>query len=280
LLQEGLKRAGAHLLAYCYTADTIHLALRVTDSPVGAFMQWLNSSYATAVQRRDDDSGPFFRKRYNAVLIDPDAYLLQLIHYIHHVPVLVGVVQTLDEYCYTSHRAYLGIARVPWVHTRTALRLLHDYDNTRSAYRKLMSQPLDPEMPQLLERGDPKTPGILAGPNFTERLPYRARRRRSFGTDTLNQIASCAARICGVERDHILSSSSEHQLVLARALTAWHATERRVATLKEVARYFRRDPSTLSKEIKHYRQRRPELFRLDAFRHLAPILPVGRSRTR
>lgn len=276
LLRDALRRAGARLHAYCCTADTVHLALKVEEFSVAYCMQWLNSCYANVVQQRIGAFGPFFGQRYHAVLIDPDAYLLKLIHYIHHVPVLVGVAHTPDEYSYTSHGAYLGIARMPWVHTRTALRLLDSCGEDRVAYRKFMSQPLEREAPELLEHGDPKTPGILGGPDFMEKLPYRARRRRSRSKEMLDQITGNVACIRGVEREHILSNSSQHEFVVARVLTAWHATERRVATLKEVAHYFRRDPSTLSKEIKQYRRSQPELFRLDAFQHLAPIVPVGR----
>lgn len=274
LLRDALRRAGAHLHAYCCTVDTVHLALTIEEPALASLMQWLNSRYARFFQRRMDESGPFFGPRYRAVLIDPDAYLVHLIHYIHHVPVLLGVARTPEEYFYSSHAAYLGSAHMPWVHTQTALRLLDDSAADRIGYRNLMSQPPKPEVSELLEHGNPKTPGILGGPKFMEKLPYRARRRRS--KETLDQIASNVACIRGVKREHILSKSSQHELVLARALTAWHAIERRVATLREVARYFGRDPSTLSKEIRRYRTSQPELFRLDAFQHLAPIAPVGR----
>jgi hypothetical protein len=56
-------------------------------------------------------------------------------------------------------------------------------------------------------------------------------------------------------------------------LIGWYATERRVATLSEVARRLRRDPSTLSVAISRYRTCRPELFHLAAMHDVGPLVP-------
>src|SRR5690606_19005421 len=106
---------------------------------------------------------------------------------------------------------------------------------------------------------------------FLETLPRRVRPHRS--KVSLAEIIDNVTRALDVEREHVLSSSRRRELALARALIAWYATERRIATLSEVARHLRRDPSTLSVAITRYRSCRPELFRLDAFRHLAPLGP-------
>lgn len=108
LLRDALKRAGARLHAYCFTAETVHLALKVEECALASLMQWLSRRYAGVLQRCAGESGLFFGQRYHAVLIDPDVYLLKLIHYMHHVPVLVGLTQIPDEYSYTSQGAYLG----------------------------------------------------------------------------------------------------------------------------------------------------------------------------
>jgi len=82
----------------------------------------------------------------------------------------------------------------------------------------------------------------------------------------------------GVERDLVLSNSRQREFTLVRALIAWYATERGVATLSEVARCLRRDPSTLSMAISRYRARRPELFKITAMHDISPLVPIGSSR--
>jgi hypothetical protein len=78
----------------------------------------------------------------------------------------------------------------------------------------------------------------------------------------------------GVDREHVLSNSRQREVTLARALIAWYATERRVATLSEVARYLRRDPSTLSVAVSRYRLCRPELFKLTALHDVVPLARI------
>lgn len=272
VLPDALNRTGARLHAYCWTGDAIHLTLQIDGRPVGDFMRALTSRYARCVHQRTGERGWFFGHRYQSVLIDPDAYLLRLIHYLHHVPVLQGLTRRPDDYPHTSHRVYLGAARVPWVHTQTALRLLDSFDDDRVAYRRFMSDaPLQKDM--LFERGNPDTPGILGGPEFLSSLPRRVRPYRS--RLTLNEIIENVTCALGLSREHVLSNSRQRDVVLARAVIAWHATERRVASLHEVARRLRRDSSSLSKAISRYRVSRRELFTLDAFRSLVPIAPRG-----
>jgi hypothetical protein len=59
------------------------------------------------------------------------------------------------------------------------------------------------------------------------------------------------------------------KLALARALIAWHATARGAATTAEISFYLGRAPSTLSQGISLYRERHPELFKLDVFGEVA-----------
>jgi hypothetical protein len=47
-----------------------------------------------------------------------------------------------------------------------------------------------------------------------------------------------------------------------------------VATLSEVARYLRRDPSTLSVAVSRYRLCRPELFKLTALHDVVPLARI------
>lgn len=90
----------------------------------------------------------------------------------------------------------------------------------------------------------------------------------------MDQIIHTVSQALGVERDHVMSSSRRRDLALARALIAWFAIERRVATLTEVARLLKRDPSTLSVAITRYSVSRQDLFRLNSLYYLTPIGPT------
>jgi len=271
LLATALRRTGARLHAYCWTPDAIHIALQIDSVSVGRFMQGITSRYARSIHERAAESGHFFRQRYKAILIDPDAYLLKLVRYIHHLPVSEGLGGDPTAYPFTSHGAYLGKVEIPWLTTRTAMKLLSGCDQN-SEYAEFMAVAPVHEECTLFEHGSRHDARIVASPEFLENLPRHLRVYRS--QLTLEQIIQTVTCRLGVDREHVLSNSRQREVTLARALIAWYATERRVATLSEVARYLRRDPSTLSVAVSRYRLCRPELFKLTALHDVVPLARI------
>jgi REP element-mobilizing transposase RayT len=270
VLQAALRSTGARLHAYCWTTEAVYLAVQIDEISVGHFMQWLKSRYARGIQRRLGERGHLFQVRYDAVIIDPNAYLPSLIHYIHYVPVVSGLAQSPDDFPHTSHQAYLEERSVPWLYSSTARRMLGGRSEQRMGYQKLMSEPPTPEMMGLLRRGAPNTPGILGGPELAEVAGRRVKRSSRMTPD---QITHYVCSLLDVSREDVLSRSRLRRLALARAVIAWHTTVRGIANLAEISRYLGRVSSTLSKTITSYRKRQPDLFKLDAFTHLVPIAP-------
>lgn len=118
---------------------------------------------------------------------------------------------------------------------------------------------------------------VLGGPDFMKNPPRNFRGQRSKGT--LDQIINSVTCRMDVDRDLVLSKSQQQECTLVRALIAWYATERRVATLAAVARRFRRNPSTLSSAVRRYRAiaRRPELFKITAMPDISSLVAIGSS---
>src|SRR5918996_5251819 len=66
----------------------------------GGFTQRYNRLHRT--------SGHLFQGRFKAILCDRDAYLLELVRYIHLNPARIRQPHDPWEYRWSSHRAYLG----------------------------------------------------------------------------------------------------------------------------------------------------------------------------
>lgn len=273
LLPVVSKRSGVQVLGYCWMRDAFHLALQITEMPVGNFMRNLTGHYSQHVHRRTGERGQLFRRRYQATLIDPSAFLPKLIHYLHYLPVVADLVQHPGDYPHSSHHAYLGSVYVPWLNTRPLLRLIDDFDEGRITYRRLMAEAPLATIGALLERGHADTLGILGNRQFIAVLPRRARPSQS--TRTLDQIAALVARSHGVLHEHLVSRSRRRELVLARAQITWYVVERRVASLREVARYLRHTASSLTRAITRIQRRQPELLTMDAFASMAPLIPLS-----
>jgi hypothetical protein len=83
-------------------------------------------------------------------------------------------------------------------------------------------------------------------------------------SEEVEHIVSTVARLTGVDRDELFSRSQRRQVVLARAVIAWHVSEGHLATLTSVASDFYRSTASLSVAIGRYRRIRPDLFQRDA----------------
>ena len=271
LLSTMLVRCRMRVHAFSWEIDAIRLVVQIADMPIGRLMQRLSSQYARGIHRRQGESGHLFQQRYQAVLVDPDTYLLKLIRYLHLLPVRAGRVGTPDECEWSSHRAYLGTSSVPWLTTAVALRMLAQRpDQARYAYRRLMFDSVPPEDDINFDRGGSEDPRVLGDRRFMAQIPRNQRVQRS--TYSLEQVIDTVSCTLGLERSEVLSRSRQRRLAMARALITWYATERGVATLAEVSRRLERDPSTLFVAVERYRTLRPELFNLTGLHDSGPLL--------
>lgn len=275
LVPSALKRTDARLLGYCWMPDAMHIVLQIGVMPVGNFMRHLTSHYAQHIHRRSGERGQLFRRPFQSTLIDPNAYLKMLIHYLHYIPVFAGVVRNPDNYQHSSHNAYLGGKHSLPVHTKPLLQLIDSLDKDRTAYRQLIADAPLANLGMLFERGHATTPRVVGGPQFLALLPQQVRIYRS--ALSLDEITARVTRTHDVLRAHVLSRSRRQELVLARARIAWYATERRVANLSEVARYLRHSASSLTRAITRHQIRHPELFILESFAPLIPMVPLAAS---
>lgn len=92
-----LKESGTDCFAWTLLDNHIHLLLRPRKATLGHFMRRLLTGYAVVFNLRHKRSGHLFQNRYKSIVCDQDAYLLELIRYIHLNPLRAGIVHTLEE---------------------------------------------------------------------------------------------------------------------------------------------------------------------------------------
>lgn len=270
-LRATLRSSGAQIHAYCWLPHEIHLVLQIDAAPIGRVMQRLTSGYARRLHARNGESGALFRERFRASLLDADACLLELVHYIHNAPVRGGLSTAAVDHPYSSHHAYLRSLVVPWLTRQTVHRLLEHRDPTIS-YVELMSLDSAQTHAARFARVGSNAFRVIGGPVFVATLPRDCRTYQT--ATTLDKVIQTVTCRLGIDRQQIFAKSRQRELTLARALIAWYATERRIATLGEVSRRLGRDPSTLSSQITRYRSAHPELFKLSALPDVVPLAPI------
>ena len=87
---------------------------------IPTLMRRLLTGYAVSFNRRHRRHGQLFQNRYKSILCQEDAYLQELVRYIHLNPLrskLVDVVNGLSRYPYSGHSALMGRINRPWQDT-------------------------------------------------------------------------------------------------------------------------------------------------------------------
>lgn len=88
-----------------------HLIIRMGKKPVSWLMRKLLTGYAVYFNRRHKRRGYLFQNRYKSILCQEDAYLLELIRYVHLNPIrakVVGGLRALEVNDWTGYKALMG----------------------------------------------------------------------------------------------------------------------------------------------------------------------------
>jgi len=135
VLGEMSERFAVDIFAYVLIDNHYHILLRTQKPNLSKSMQWLGTTYTRRFNLNHFRSGHLFQGRYKSIIIENDAYLLRLSHYIHRNPLRAGIVQRLADYPWSSYLAYAYNKRHPdWLKTDVILKQYNVKDKRR-AYR-------------------------------------------------------------------------------------------------------------------------------------------------
>ena len=115
--KETQKSINYHCYAWALMPNHFHMLIQTGKKPLSDIMRKLLTGYAIYFNHRHKRSGYLYQNRYKSILCDKDAYLLELVRYIHLNPVrgkLVKDVQQLNEYRWSGHSAIMGTCVNEW----------------------------------------------------------------------------------------------------------------------------------------------------------------------
>jgi len=103
--------------AWAFMSNHAHFLFRTGTAPLSRLMRRLLTGYVIGFNVRHRRRGQLFQNRFRSIICQEDAYLRELVRYIHLNPIRVGIVKTLDElksYKYCGHSSLMGKIKREW----------------------------------------------------------------------------------------------------------------------------------------------------------------------
>jgi REP element-mobilizing transposase RayT len=139
-----VERTGTRILAWVLMDNHVHLLLVSGPQGIPALMRSLLTGYAVWYNRKYRRHGHLFQNRYKSIVCDEDAYLLELVRYIHLNPYRAKVVQSLEalgRYPWSGHGALVGRTAREWQETEYILsQFSSDRKRAQRAYREFVRE--------------------------------------------------------------------------------------------------------------------------------------------
>ncbi len=113
VLAEVVERYNWVCHAFCLMTNHYHLVVETVEGNLSHGMRHLSGVYTQASNRRHGRTGHLFQGRFKGILVDRDAYLLELSRYVVLNPVRAGMVDEPGQWPWSSYRAMIGTVSVP-----------------------------------------------------------------------------------------------------------------------------------------------------------------------
>ena len=149
-ISEMSERFDVDIFAYVLMPNHYHLLARTNRANLKKAMQWFGTAYTRRFNNRNLKKGHLFQGRYKSILIQNDAYLMQLSCYIHRNPLRAGIISRLIDYKWSSYPIYAYAKKCPdWLSTQVILSYFKG-SNKHKQYREKVQKYAEEEK-RLLE---------------------------------------------------------------------------------------------------------------------------------
>ncbi len=112
-----LPETQSQCYAWAFMSNHAHFLIRSGPSGISNLMRRLLTGYVVSYNRRHKRHGQLFQNRYKSIICQEDAYLLELVRYIHLNPLRAKIVDdlaALENYPFSGHSALMGNTKREW----------------------------------------------------------------------------------------------------------------------------------------------------------------------
>ncbi len=116
-LSEELVATKSQCYGWVLMPNHFHLVVRRGKNPLSTLMSRVLTGYAMYFNARYRRCGHLYQNRYKSILCQEEAYLLELIRYVHLNPLrakLVSSMEDLNRYRWSGHGVLMGTQKAEW----------------------------------------------------------------------------------------------------------------------------------------------------------------------
>ena len=247
------KRCGFRVYAFCLMTNHIHLAIETAKTPLSRIMMGLQGSYTQAFNRRHGRVGHLFQGRYKALVVQKNPYLLALVRYIHENPVVAGIVREAARYRWSSDRWYRTKGAPSWLDVNSVLEMFGGRREAAGrAYATFMARSEGAGYDGLRTFGQLVKGDEEFATRTLEESGEPEIMRRGLSVD---RVARAVAQALDLKLEDLRSAKRSRDLSAARAIAGYVGRELGRISLSKMAEHFRRDRSTLVRDVQRLEQR-------------------------
>ena len=280
-----LTKTSTSCYGWALMPNHFHLLLRTGKEALSAVMRRLLTGYAVYFNRRYRRHGHLFQNRYKSILCQEDAYLLELVRYIHLNPLRAKIIKDLkelDSYGYAGHSAIMGKEKNNWQDVEYVLENFgRGTGRARKGYQKFVEEGLNQgKRPDLVGGGLVRSLGgwsgvkamrkakqhvmsderMLGDSDFVEKVLKESEERMDQRTQyevqgyDLRKIGERVEETLGVKFREVCGQGKERWKVVARDLYCYWAVREVGYSMTEVGRKLRISQPTVSISVKRGEQ--------------------------
>ena len=224
-LREAKERFGCVYHCYVVMGTHYHVLVETPEGNLNRVVQYVNGSYAAYWNVKSGRGGPVFRGRYKAILVERDAYFLELSRCLHLNPVRAQMVERPEEYERSSYGVYVGERKDSLVTTEVVLGLMGGRGDARKRYRSFVEEGIGKE---LEDPGRNAVAGAILG---GERFVRQALKRLKGDPMVSRSIAHRGEIVGRVDAEEILRVVGEQYGVLREDLLVRGQRESRMVVM-------------------------------------------------
>ncbi len=254
-LQRYQQRDRLICYAYVLMSNHVHLLVESSDIPLSRTMQSLQFTYTQYYNRRHQKAGHLFQGRYKAILCDRDAYLLELVRYLHLNPARLKKPLDPWKYPWSSHKVYLGKSSPVQVKTANVLQQFHkQVGPAQEAYRRFLRDGLGMgHQSEFYETVDQR---FLGDEQFLEDIERKTESKHELISPVpkipFSQVLPAVATVAEITPTRLIRRGRDPYRAHALAFLVFVAREWSGLTMKAIAQSLKRDPSYVSRLYGHY----------------------------